>query len=162
MDEIDIPEYDPNVGSSEEWKELNRLYGEHRAYAIRDELKAMKGEKVGVYIQPPSIEDEVDNVLDMKIRQEKVEKEVEIRSGYIKQFGTDSYDEDAVIRFPKRFTTGKEVKSYTYAAIKKAGMWYTTGPSGHMYSWDELVRWLVSGPEPTRMHEIAELTAIRY
>jgi len=48
-------------------------------------------------------------------------------------------DEGTVIQFEMKFGA----RDYSYAAIRVAGMWYTTGPrSPKAYSWDELLDWM--------------------
>lgn len=75
----------------------------------------------------------------------------------IEAFGTDEFPEHAVIRFGKTMTNRqREPQRYMYAAIKVDGHWYTTGPKGQRYTWDELLVWLVSGDHPTRTFEVLQ------
>ena len=89
----------------------------------------------------------VDQAVNEKLRQRMIDKKVEEKLALIEQFGADEFGDGAVIRFKKRFKFGDT--TYTYAAIKVNGKWYTTGPKGACYTWDELVGWLISGDVPT-------------
>jgi hypothetical protein len=74
----------------------------------------------------------------------------------IEAYSNDDFPEHTVIRFGKTMPNRqREPQRYMYAAIKVEGHWYTTGPKGQRYTWDELLVWLVSGDHPTRTFEVA-------
>lgn len=72
-------------------------------------------------------------------------EEISTRLDLIHKFGTDEYEEGAVIRFDK--VLGHDNHSYSYCAIKCGGNWYTSGPvrGGTPRTWDDLIGWLASG-----------------
>jgi len=79
-----------------------------------------------------------------RLRQRRIEAEVDRLEQEIADFGEDDYAEGDVVKFTKQFVPGG--KAYLYAAIKANDAWYTTGPkSPKGYSWDEFVLWLIGG-----------------
>jgi len=91
--------------------------------------------------------DPVDEAVEAELWKQRIDRQVKLKLGLIEDFGEDPYPEESPIFFRKQFN--KNSRPYAYAAIKINGMWYTTGPSQGRYTWDELVRWLVSGDVPT-------------
>lgn len=87
----------------------------------------------------------VDAFLRARLEAQRTEEEVEAKLRIIEQLGDDIFDEGDVLRFMKNF----DGTVYKYAAIKANGMWYTTGPRGQRFTWDEFKLWLVSGKYPT-------------
>ena len=90
---------------------------------------------------------EVDLQLRLEMEKRRLEEEVERKRQIVERLGDDIFDEGDVLAFTKQFT--KDGMVYSYAAIKTNGLWYTTGPRGNKYTWDEFVLWLVSGDVPT-------------
>jgi hypothetical protein len=78
---------------------------------------------------------------------DKLKVEADKRLAIIRMFGADAFLDRTVITFEKTFVEGG--LAYSYAAIKVNGSWYTTGRSGRVYTWEDLLKWLVSGPSPT-------------
>jgi hypothetical protein len=99
-----------------------------------------------MYINDGAI-DPVEAAVREELHKRRVDTEVKRRLGLIEDLGSDRFNDGDVIRFTKQFDTGDTV--YTYAAIKVNGSWYTTGPKGNKFSWDELREWMVSGKNPT-------------
>lgn len=67
-------------------------------------------------------------------------------------FGKEGPD-GTVVRWRMRFTKGGT--KYTYAAIRAAGKWYTTGPkSPKGLTWGELCSWLLDAHKVTRFQAI--------
>jgi len=97
-------------------------------------------------------ESAIDQAVNEKLRQRMIDKKVEEKLRLIEEFGPDEAPNEMVIRFRKQFTNGGI--TYTYAAIKVGGKWFTTGPRGACYTWDELVGWLISGDVPTTEYEV--------
>lgn len=61
----------------------------------------------------------------------------------LNNYPEDVYEDGEVIRFDKTFNDGL---TYSYAAIKAEGLWYTTGPSSPKgYSWEALLDWIFKG-----------------
>jgi len=90
---------------------------------------------------------EADLQLRVQMEKRKLEEEVERKRQIVERLGDDIFDEGDVLAFTKQFT--KDGMVYSYAAIKAGDSWYTTGPKGGKYTWDEFVLWLVSGDVPT-------------
>jgi hypothetical protein len=62
----------------------------------------------------------------------------------IARFGDDVYEDDTVLAFDYQFNGGSKV--YSYAIIKCAGRWYTTGTKVNGgQTWDQLVRFWTQG-----------------
>jgi hypothetical protein len=92
----------------------------------------------------------VDALVSNALRNAEVDKlqaEADKRLAIIKSLGEDWFLSGTVITFEKTFVEGGP--AYSYAAIKVNGSWYTTGRSGRVYTWEDLLKWLVSGPSPT-------------
>ena len=93
------------------------------------------------------LESEADRIVQDRRRQLALDAEVERKLGLIDDFGPDIYADETVLKFRKQFL-GSDTQ-YIYAAITVAGLWYTSGPKGGRYTWDEFIAWLVSGDKPT-------------
>jgi len=93
-----------------------------------------------------------DSIVQDKLRQKALDAEVELKLRYVEDFGPDTYDEATVVRFTKSYDGSST--PYMYAAIKIAGSWYTTGPRGNRYTWNEFIAWLVSGDKPTLQFQL--------
>jgi len=140
----------------------------HEIDALRDSIVASfsrpwptskndKGEKVGVYTDQMDIGTEVDTVVMDKVRQATIDKEVAKKMTFIEAYGNDPFTNGDVLRFTKRFAVGAP-DGYLYAAIKVDKYWYTTGPRGAKFTWDEFVAWLVAGSNPVTFDEIESMT----
>jgi len=82
-----------------------------------------------------------------------LERKVNEKLDQIDAFGRDEWDEGTIFRFDKTFVT--DGRTYKYAAIKAAGLWYTTGPkSPKGFTWEEFVAWLVTGDIPVKPDEL--------
>jgi len=75
-----------------------------------------------------------------------------------KRYGPDSVD-GTVIRFTKSWGSPQsplaatlaalQDTTYSYAAVRVNGLWYTTGPkSPKGYRWEDLLAWMDSGDYP--------------
>lgn len=63
--------------------------------------------------------------------------------------------EPAVIWFEKTFADGR---TYTYAAVKADGLWYTSGPrTPKGYTWENLMTWVGVGTEVWLATDFKEL-----
>jgi hypothetical protein len=98
-----------------------------------------------------------DALVTARLAARRADALVQDKLAAIEAFGADTFPEHTVIRFGKTMPnrTG-EPQTYTYAAIKVVGHWYTTGPKGQRYTWDELLVWLVSGEWPTLTFEVLQ------
>src|SRR6185369_340411 len=90
----------------------------------------------------------------------RLEEELARKTQILADLGADTFGQHTVIRFDKTFA--KDGTVYTYAAIKVDGHWYLTGTvaggnGGGRHTWDELMLFLVSGPEPTTTFEVLGL-----
>lgn len=64
-----------------------------------------------------------------------------------------------IVYFTKQFTVYGKV--YSYAAIKAAGLWYTTGPRApKAYSWDELLDFIDDDDDEIAISVVTELTPL--
>jgi hypothetical protein len=100
---------------------------------------------------------QADREVAEKLRQDRVDKEVEKRLEMIKYYGPDTYPEGTVLKFTKVFEATPD-KEYLYVALKVAGGWYTSGPKGSKYTYDELLMWLVSGPKPVEFDNVTRMS----
>lgn len=139
MDQNDLPEYDPRRVS---------MYGEE-ADADLFIPQPPKARPIGTRLMAVgSISSQVDEQLRKELEQKAIDRELERKRAFLDDLGGDIYADGDVIRFEKVFVEGG--KAYSYAAIKAAGLWFTTGPkSPKGYTWIELCLWLVSGDVPT-------------
>jgi len=76
----------------------------------------------------------------------------------LEQFGDDEYEEGAVIRFDYQFAEGG--KMYAYAAIKCAGLWYSTGPKApKAYTWEQLIDFWAQAKNTIEIWYVSEYMA---
>lgn len=92
----------------------------------------------------------VDAQLKQKLQERRDEREVTARLALVDAYGEDVYPDGTVITFDKLHAEHGQV--YSYAVLKAAGKWYTTGSYSHaaIHNWDTLVEFLVSGPKPVK------------
>lgn len=74
-------------------------------------------------------------------RLEMVARQAQERLLYLQSLPAEPEGKNPVIKFKRRFTPGG--KKYTYAAIRTAQGWYTTGPrTPKAYAWQDLITWI--------------------
>lgn len=98
-------------------------------------------------------------------------KEMLLEAEQYDRLGDDVYEDGSILVFNKRFGNqprqGRDThpddrgKTYTYVALKAAGLWYVTGREGGKgsgYSWDRLVDFLADGVK--RVYVVTELEEV--
>jgi hypothetical protein len=107
---------------------LNTVFADTRSPNVFRDIandKAKKGKKDKVA---------KGRISDLELRIAQLKKELK----RLKDRPNEPTENGNIISFHKQFSGGGTV--YSYAAIKAAGLWYTTGPkSPKGYSWDELL-----------------------
>jgi hypothetical protein len=88
-----------------------------------------------------------DDLLAERQAQRVLEELLAKKEAALAGLGDDEFQNDDVIFFKHQFDEGGTV--YSYAALKTGDAWYTTGPRGARYTWDQLKLFMVSGPVPT-------------
>lgn len=97
---------------------------------------------------------EVDALLRDRLHKQKIEKELEVKAQLVQEYGEDEYADGQVIKFSKTFKDN----AYSYVALKAAGNWYVTGQmSRNVYTWEQLVLFLVGGENPVSVGEIVDM-----
>jgi hypothetical protein len=111
--------------------------------------------------EPAMTKSAADQQLAERLAAARLEEELARKTNFLADLGADTFDEHTVIRFDKILPSAAArvatVRTYTYAAIKVDGHWYLTGTIAGRYTWDELMLFLVSGPEPTTTFEVLAL-----
>lgn len=109
--------------------------------------------------EPPMTKSAADKQLAERLAAARLEEELTHKTQIVADLGADTFRDEDVIRFTKQFDGGDNGTVYHYAAIKVGRYWYLTGSiaggnGGGRYTWDELMLFLVSGPEPTTTFEV--------
>jgi hypothetical protein len=87
---------------------------------------------------------DVDIAVDKELARRAKEKKVTEKLDLVAAFGEDTFEDKTVVRFDKQFNANE--KTYSYAAIKTGGYWYTTG--GKCLTWEQFLGFLVAGEYP--------------
>jgi len=131
---------------------LMKAYSRTDVAATQQLFEALYGRKETVKVTDNY---DVDDKVAAIRRERAMEKAVADKLGLIADFGPNGWGDGTVLRFRKGFTGSDTM--YTYAAIVISDKFYTTGPRGSVYTYDEFVNWLVSGDKPTTRNDIHEL-----
>jgi hypothetical protein len=137
-------------------QDLLGIYFDTRTHGAMEQIASYNmGKFDPSYITPRGTVVEMGNI-DNRIKyysdgleQALIEKEIRERRPI------DDFEDGAVIQYDIKFQNWDDAKVYTYAAVKAAGRWYTTGTrAGRGYTWDELLDWI----EPKLVGEIFYVT----
>lgn len=88
--------------------------------------------------------DDVDVAVTKELQKRAMDKKVQEKLDLVEAFGEDTFADKTVVMFEKKFNNDE--KTYTYAAVKVNGYWYTTG--GKCFTWEQFLGFLVAGDFP--------------
>jgi hypothetical protein len=106
---------------------------------LERQLERISNERLKREMERSSLDETLDRALEMLSNQEA---RIQMQMDRLAQLPEDDFGNGAVITFQKQFREGGRI--YDYAAIKAAGLWYSTGPLAPKgFTWDALMAWLI-------------------